>query len=62
VRREAYENLQRLTKRLAPLSPEVLNSAAERAKLVADWTEWYERLAPPRLPTATLTPSSASLK
>ena len=33
VRREAYENLQRLTKRLAPFNPEVLNSAAERAKL-----------------------------
>jgi hypothetical protein len=62
VRREAYENLQRLTKRLAPLNPDVLNSAAERAKLVADWTAWYERLAPPRLPTAKLTPTSAAVK
>lgn len=59
VRREAYENLQRLTKRLSPLSPDVLNSAAERAKLIEDWTTWYERLAPPRLPAAKLTPSAA---
>lgn len=62
VRREAYENLQRLTKRLAPLNPDVLNSAAERAKLVADWTAWYERLAPPRLPAAKLTPTSTPIK
>ncbi len=62
VRREAYENLQRLTKRLAPLSPEVLNSAAERAKLIEDWTIWYERLAPPRLPAPKLTPTAAVLK
>ena len=59
VRREAYENLQRLTKRLSPLSPDVLNSAAERAKLIEDWTTWYERLAPPRLPSAKLTPTAA---
>lgn len=58
VRREAYENLQRLTKRLSPLSPDVLNSAAERGKLIEDWTTWYERLAPPRLPAAKLTPTT----
>ncbi|MGC4004377.1 MAG: prenyltransferase/squalene oxidase repeat-containing protein [Pirellulales bacterium] len=45
VRREGYENLERLTKRLSPFPPQALGSADDRAKLVDDWKTWYGRLA-----------------
>ncbi|MDX1965251.1 MAG: hypothetical protein SFX18_19050 [Pirellulales bacterium] len=44
VRREALDNLERLTKRVSVAGPQALGDPSKHAALVADWQAWHARL------------------
>ncbi len=54
VRREALDNLERLTKRFSPIGAGALNQPEQRAKLVEDWKSWYSSLSTPRTSAAAI--------